>query len=322
MNPGWVMAVALVCGACEPRVKAGADASAGADAGVDAGADAEGGADAAADCAGTASLEERAAEARRLYGDTVRTALVDGAFLFVDPDHGPLFDEATRFAPRVLAALRNGRIGVHPLSPVSVYLFASAARFRKHCTARRYVPDSGPDWGIYDPRRREIVVDLSRGRDHVPSLAHELSHVLMDADVKAPRWFRECIGTLYEAPTLPREGEIHGTSNWRYEQLRTALVARDPEAHLGALFGMSDDTFRGDSDAGPSAERYLLHYAIARATCQKLDEAGQLWPFYQGWRDELSKGRDPDGTASFERATGQTPAAADPSWRSWAARTK
>jgi hypothetical protein len=85
---------------------------------------------------------------------------------------------------------------------------------------------------------------------------------------------------------------------------------------------MSDAVFRGDTGAGPSAERALLHYGAARAACEWLDEQGALWTFYRGWQKERSQGRDEDGTASFARATGRAPAEADAAWRAWVARTK
>ena len=88
--------------------------------------------------------------------------------------------------------------------------------------------------------------------------------------------------------------EIHGADDWRYPQLRSAVAARDPAAHLGALFGMSDADFRGLTDAGATdAARNLLHRAMARAACQWLDGQGQLWPLYRGWRDDIAN--DPDG---------------------------
>ncbi len=237
---------------------------------------------------------------------------VDGTFLYVDVDGSPFFDEAVAFAPRVLTALRNGRIAPHPLDPVTVYLFGSRTGFESHCSKHRYVPDSDRNWGIWDPIRRDVVVDLSGGRTHVPTTAHELAHVAMLADFEAPRWFRECVGTLYEAPLFPREGDITGADDWRYEQLRAAVAAHDPRAHLDALFGMSDDAFRGDS-----APVSLLHEGMARATCQWLDEQGQLWPLYHAWRDARARGDDRDGLAAFALVRRQAPADADPQWRAW-----
>jgi hypothetical protein len=259
-----------------------------------------------------------------LYGPDVHLVTVGDTFLFVDPDRSPLFEESVRFAPRVLAALRHDRIAPRPLCPVSVYLFASRDRFNVHAASRHYLPDSGKNLGVYDRARGEIVTDLSGGPSHVPTTAHELAHVLMDADAeRAPLWFRECVASLYESPVLPADLEIHGTDDWRYGQLRAAVTARDPSAHLGALFGMSDDDFRGRSDAGGTdGTRSLLHRAMARATCQWLDAQGQLWPFYRGWRDDLAA--DSDGAATFTRVTGRSPAdpAADDAWRAWVLRTR
>jgi hypothetical protein len=244
----------------------------------------------------------------------VRTTVVDGTFLYVDVDRSPLFDEAVAFAPRVLAALRNGRMAAHPLCPVTVYLFGSRTRFDHHCSTHRYVPDGSRNWGVWDPMRRDVVVDLSGGRSHIPTTAHELAHVLM-VDFEAPRWFRECVGTLYEAPVLPREGDIAGQDNWRYAQLRAAVEARDPRAHLDTLFGMSDDAFRGES-----VSTSLLHLGMARATCQWLDEQGQLWPLFHAWRDARADGGDADGMEAFQRVRRQSPAEADPDWRAWVLR--
>jgi hypothetical protein len=36
------------------------------------------------------------------------------------------------------------------------------------------------------------IVHLVGGPSHVPTTTRELAHVLMDADVDAPLWFREC----------------------------------------------------------------------------------------------------------------------------------
>ena len=260
---------------------------------------------------------------------------VDGTFLFIDPDRGPHFSRSVAFAPRVLAALRHDRIGVHALCPVSVHVFSSGDHFKEYCAAHDYLPGSGRDLGVYDHRRGVILTDLSGGEAYVFTIGHELAHVLMDADVEPdgtprdrtldhiPLWFRECVTSLYESPVLPADGEIHGTDDWRYLQLRPAVAARDPAARLGALFGMSDYDFRGGMDAGGiDLTRTLLHRATARATCQWLDGQGQLWPLYRGWRD--GRAADPDGVATFTRVTGRAPT--DPTvnedWRKWVKRTR
>jgi hypothetical protein len=316
------LVLALAAAACRSGAAPGASDTASADSGSGARFDAaarleEAAAPLAADpCDRTGSLDARAVEARALYGPDVRTATLEATFLIVDPDRSPLFDEAARFATRVLAAYRNDRIGIVRVCPVSVYLFASHPRFLAHATSRLYPVDAGSKLGVYDPDRREIIADVSGGRSHLPTIAHELAHPLMDADfAAAPRWFRECVGTLFEAPVLPREGEIHGTANWRYAQLRAAVDAGDPDAHLAALFGMTAAAFRGKTDAGVDGTRQLLHYGAARAACQWLDDQGKLWPFYRAWRDSFAE--DPDGRASFTRTVGQTPAEADAAWREW-----
>ena len=131
------------------------------------------------------------------------------------------------------------------------------------------------------------------------------------------------IASLYESPVLAAGDEIHGTDDWRYLQLRPAVAAHDPAAHLGSLFGMSNDDFLAKLDAGGTdGAKVMLHRAMARATCQWLDAQGQLWPLYQGWRDGLAS--DPDGVATFTRVTGRAPTApeADADWRAWVLRTR
>jgi hypothetical protein len=279
------------------------------------------------------SLADRTAEAQSLYGPSIHLATVDGTFLYVDPDHSPLFEASLRFAAGVLAALRNDRIALHELCPVSVYVYSSGQSLRDHGRSLHYIAETGRNLGLYDRARGEIVVDLTEGPTHLPTQAHELAHVLMDADWRlmdadreAPLWFRECVASLYESP-VPDEppGVIHGQDDWRYIQLREAVRAQNPEVHLGALFGMSDAGFRGKSDAGDvDGTRSLLHRGMARAACQWLDGKGkdQLWPFYRAWRD--AGAADPDGVAAFTRVTGQAPTApeVDAAWRAWVLRTR
>ncbi|HEY6460177.1 MAG TPA: hypothetical protein VIY73_08495, partial [Polyangiaceae bacterium] len=278
------------------------------------------------------SLDVRTAEARSEFPGA-RFATVDGTFLLVDAEHGPLFADVVRLAPQVLSALRHDRIATRPLCPVSVYVFTTLAGFQKHCSGRHYVPSSGREYGIYDPVRGEIVTEVSGGRDYVPTCFHEVAHVLMDADWDAgdrdagdargaPLWFRECVASLYESPVVTAT-EIHGTDDWRYVPLRPAVRMHDPAARMGALFGMSDATFRGKIEGGGTDDRATaLHRATARATCQWLDSRGELWPLYRGWRD--GRDADPDGVATFTRVTGHAPTDADAenAWRTWLLRPR
>jgi hypothetical protein len=278
------------------------------------------------DCASVATLEERVLEAQSRHGGHVRTAVLESTFLFVDPERTPLFGASLDLARRALSALRHDRIGVHPLCPVGVYLFATRAGFDAHLRMRGEAPLGGRDWALYDAARGEIVVDVAGGRAHVDSLAHELAHVLVGADwatyTPPPAWFDECVASLYEAPVFPADGEIHGASDWRYAQLRAALAAGDPAAHMAALFGMSDPVFHGHMSPGTGydATLRLLHEATARATCQWLDEQRLLWPLYGAWRDAYLPSSDPDGVATFTRIVGRPPSAADADWAAWVMR--
>ncbi len=84
---------------------------------------------------------------------------------------------------------------------------------------------------------------------------------------------------------------------------------------------MTDREFRAENDAGiGDTTRYLLRAAMARATCQWLDDQGKLWPWYHAWRD--SAGSDGDGAASFEKVMGKAPGEADGAWRAWVGRMR
>jgi hypothetical protein len=214
----------------------------------------------------TTSLASRTADARSLLdaGADLHTAVVDGTFLYVDPEHTPLFAKSLDLARQVLAALRHGRIAAHPLCPVSVYVFSSVESFNRFCGSRGYTTDGGDNAGVYDPVGSVIVANLSGGERYVPTTAHELAHVLMDADFDAPAWFRECVASQYESPVFSGD-DIHGTDDWRYKQLRPAVARRDPTAHLGTLFGMSDDDFRAKLDGG-AASGWTARASSGRST--------------------------------------------------------
>ena len=89
--------------------------------------------------------------------------------------------------------------------------------------------------------------------------------------------------------------------------MRALTSGERDKARLDRLFGMRDETFRGEDED--------LHYAMARYVCQWLDAKGKLWPFYQRWRDDFAD--DPTGAKSFEAVVGSTPAVAHAAWSKW-----
>src|SRR5262249_20336129 len=151
--------------------------------------------------------------------------------------------------------------------------------------------------GFYHPSDRRLVMNVGPG---LGTLTHELVHPIVEADFpSAPTWINEGIASLYEAPSMPRPGEIHGVKNWRYPRLLRALSSPRERASVGVaeLLRLADERFRDD--------REDLHYAMARYLCQWLDERGQLWPFYQRWRDGFAD--DPTGERAFAAVTGTSP---------------
>jgi len=141
------------------------------------------------------------------------------------------------------------------------------------------------------------------------TLTHELVHPLLETDFPtAPIWINEGIASLFEAPVIPKAGEIHGVKNWRWPKLRAALLGKNKDAAgMDRLFGMNDDGFRDEHEG--------LHYAMARYFCQWLDDHDQLWPFYRKWRDGVAN--DPTGEKAFLAVVGKTPKDAAAEWRKW-----
>src|SRR6185295_9071203 len=148
---------------------------------------------------------------------------------------------------RALDAYLNGRFAKRPERALSVYLFPDARPYQAYCK-RRYGDDCGTPYGFYRPAERRIVMNIGPG---IGTLTHELVHPLVEADFPgAPDWINEGIASLFEQFYLPKPGEIRGGKNWRYPRLVAGMASKKErtEASLPALFGMSDEVFRGDRE--------------------------------------------------------------------------
>ena len=213
---------------------------------------------------------------------------------------------STDLTTRAIDAYFNGRFDTKPARAIGVYLFADAASYQAYCKAHLGGECDSP-FGMYHPNVRRIVMNAGPG---LGTLTHELVHPIVEADFpRAPTWINEGIASLFEAPVMPTKGEIHGMKNWRLPRLLAGMRSLDEkdDARLDALFGMSDDVFRG--------AREKLHYATARYVCQWLDARGWLWPFYHAYRDGFDA--DKTGEKAFEHTTGMTPSAANNAWTTW-----
>ncbi len=245
---------------------------------------------------------------------SVQTA--QGVFVLVFPSRRPGFAgsgdapgwdaqalaSSVDLTTRAIDAYFNGRFDKKPEKAIGVYLFPGEKSYQDYCRAKLGGTCDSP-FGMYHPNIRRIVMNAGPG---LGTLTHELVHPIVESDFpRAPIWINEGIASLYEAPVIPRTGEIHGVKNWRYGKLMSGVGAGT--AKLDGLFGMNDETFR-DADE-------KMHYATARYVCQWLDTRGLLWPFYRAWRDSFDA--DPTGVKAFERVVGTTPAHANPAWTAW-----
>ena len=254
------------------------------------------------------TVEQLRQRARRELGERTSFALVRERFLMVGaPGWGEGgVKSSAAFSERVLGALLNGRFDRLPAGTLPVYLFGNATSYEAYCQ-KQYGGACVSVYGFFSPADRRLVMNVGLG---IGTLSHELVHPLVEVDFPlAPTWLNEGIASLFEAPLLPREGEIHGAKNWRYPRLQGALgSARErSKVSVEAIFALSDGVFRRDDED--------LNYALARYLCQWLDSRQQLWPFYRGWRDGVAT--DPTGEKAFRAATGQTPAEATAAWLRW-----
>lgn len=237
------------------------------------------------------------------------------------PSTGAAAASAATLLSAALAAFVPARFGRLPSEPITVFLFPTHDGYLDFCRAH-YAGENRAtcldSLGIYFHPRRELVVDLARGRT---TFLHELAHSLFDDFPGAPRWFDEGVSTQYEWPDFPADqpGEVHGKSNFRHQRVLDALAspAERGDARVDALFGMTDEAFVGAAATTHAEQERLesLHYGVAREVCRWLDGRAQLWPFYRAWRDGI--GVDPTGEAAFARVVGKTPKQANEEWLAW-----
>jgi hypothetical protein len=247
-------------------------------------------------------------EAQRDLGQGTITAVADDVFVLIGaPGWGQRqLGASLELTRSALAAYYNGRFRTHPARALAVYLFPNAPPYKRYCRAK-WNEECLSVFGFYHPDERKLVMNAGPG---LGTLTHELVHPIVEADFPdAPTWINEGIASLFEAPMVYRPGEIRGVKNWRHPRLVRAIASQKERAgvRLDALFGMPDDTFRGEDED--------LHYAMARYACQWLDQKKELWPFYQRWRDNFAS--DSTGEKAFTEVDGHTPAEATTDWLRW-----
>lgn len=272
----------------------------------------------------SADAELRTQVARARFGQRTRVVVEGDAFVLVDADHGSAFDAGRSQVHRAVHALLSGPFEGPPDRAVTVYIFSTHRAYVEFSKKRfdidpdPHEPGERPLYGYYQRTAREILMDGTTGWG---TLTHEIVHPFVQrwfgggegGGRAAPTWLDEGIASLFEQPVYdPRDGSIHGATNWRYEQLREAIESPElgPQVRLEALFDMSDDAFVAPDDATVQG----LHYAMARYVCQWLDGRGELWALLNDWRRAAADGDDASGLTSFTRTVGWTPADANSAW--------
>lgn len=249
-------------------------------------------------------------EGKRELGGKVSHAVVEETFvLFGEPGFGENgFRSSVALVNQTLGAYFNKRFGTRPGEAISVYLFWSKPTYDAYCLKTWQTPCLSR-FGFFRPQERRIVMNAAPG---LGTLTHELVHPIVETDFPAaPTWLNEGIASLFEAPSIPRPGEIHGVKNWRHQRFMTALASQKPSEksvrELEHLFTISDETFRGSDED--------LNYSVARYFCQWMDQRGLLWRFYQTWRDGHATGMT--AMTAFQSVTGELPHDASAKWIRW-----
>ncbi|MBX3190395.1 MAG: DUF1570 domain-containing protein [Labilithrix sp.] len=256
-----------------------------------------------------ADRERRARTAKEELGSRTQVTVVSDIFVVIGPPgwQGAAFEQSVSLMRSSMAGYMNNRFGKKPDRAISVYLFPSGQPYEAFCK-KQYDAPCIAHYGFYQPANRYMVMNAGLG---LGTLTHEIVHPLVEADFpEAPTWLNEGIASVFEAPVITKPGEIHGVKNWRHPRLKRAMTSASEKslARLDTLFGMKDETFRGDGED--------RNYALARYVCQWLDERGKLWPFYQRWRDTAES--DPTGVKAFTDVVGMTPTEAHALWSKWA----
>jgi hypothetical protein len=253
-------------------------------------------------------VERRSRAAKEELGARTITTVVSDIFVVVGPPgwQGGSFEQSVALMRNSMAGYLNNRFGKKPSHAISVYLFPEGKTYEAFCK-KKYEAPCIAHYGFYQPGDRYMVMNIGLG---LGTLTHEIVHPLVESDFPdAPTWLNEGIASVFEAPVIPKPGEIHGVKNWRHPRLKRAMTTPSEREHarLDTLFSMHDDVFRAEAED--------LHYAMARYVCQWLDERGKLWAFYQRWRDTAAT--DPNGEKAFKDVVGMTPAEANPAWTKW-----
>jgi hypothetical protein len=251
-------------------------------------------------------LHTRAEYAKQKLGRGTLTTVLDSYVVVAPPGWTQAeLQTSVSLMRNAMDAFYTGRFDKKPEKAITVYLFPRAEPYNSFCKSEFNETPCMSIYGFYQPANRSMVMNAGLG---LGTLTHELVHPLVEADFyDAPTWLNEGIASVFEAPVIPRKGEIHGVKNWRYPILREA-IRRDPtHVKLSMLFHLSDEEFRGANEG--------RNYALARYVCQWLDGKGKLWEFYHAYRDGFAD--DKKGLAAFSKVMEHTPEELDANFQRW-----
>jgi hypothetical protein len=176
-----------------------------------------------------------------------------------------------------------------PQRIIDIFLFKNRASYITN-TVRLTGQRPGTPFGFYSEQQQALIMNIATGGG---TLVHEIVHPFVEANFpKAPAWFNEGLGSLYEA-CGQHDGKIYGYTNWRLPGLQEAI-------RNGAL--PSFKTFTATTSHQFYERDPGSNYGQARYLCYYLQEKGLLRTYYRRFlRDHR---RDPSGYETLKQVLG------------------
>jgi hypothetical protein len=238
------------------------------------------------------TFEQHAAKVRSKLKGRGFTVIVERPFVVIgDEPRANVAEWAEQVVRGTVTRLKKDYFAKDPEGILEIWLLKDEASYRKH--AKEFLSDE-PDtsYGYYLPSKHALIMNIATGGG---TLVHEIVHPFVEANFpKAPAWFNEGLGSLYEQ-SGSKDGRIYGFTNWRLAGLQSGLK-KGTVPSFETLTSMSRSEFYREATG--------TNYSQARYLCYYLQEKGLLREFYREFSMNVSS--DPTGYLSLKKVLGES----------------